>query len=53
MSEKKKVELTRLNVNIDKELKDEFIALCKELDSDATKEIRKFIKSFLKSYKKY
>ena len=26
MSEKKKVELTRLNVNIDKKLKDEFIA---------------------------
>ena len=52
MNESKKTVLTRLNINIDKNLKDEFLKLCKENDSDATKVIRQFVKSYIKKHKK-
>lgn len=36
-----------LTVRIEKELKEKFIETCKDQESDASKEIRKFIKQFI------
>ena len=43
-NENKKVNFT---IRIDKDLKDKFIKACKAIDTDSSKEIRKFIKNFL------
>lgn len=39
------------NITVESELWEEFKKLTKENDSDASKEIRKFIKEYLKSMK--
>ena len=44
MSENKTVNYT---IRINKELKDEFMKACKSVDSDSSKEIRKFMKKFI------
>jgi len=46
----KKKDTTNINIRIDRSLKDRFIAVCKENESDSNKEIRKFIKEYLKKH---
>ncbi|KZN63476.1 hypothetical protein N473_16775 [Pseudoalteromonas luteoviolacea CPMOR-1] len=41
----------QLLVRINKDQKDQFIALCNELETSSSKEIRKFIKRFLNKHK--
>ena len=41
-----------LLVKINKEDKKEFIALCKELDTSASREVRHFIKKFIQENQK-
>lgn len=41
----------QLLVRINKDQKDQFIALCNELDTSSSKEIRKFIKRFVNKHK--
>lgn len=41
-----------LLVKINKEDKKEFIALCKELDTSASREVRHFIKNFIQENQK-
>lgn len=38
-------------VKLDKELKKEFNTLCEELDTSASREIRHFMRDFVKSHK--
>jgi hypothetical protein len=38
----------QLVVRIKREVRDEFITLCEELDTTAAREMRKFINSFIK-----
>ncbi len=52
MAIEEKVVLSRLNINIDKTLKDDFLQLCKNNDSDGTKVIKQFIKSYIKKNEK-
>lgn len=37
-------------LRVDRELRDEFIEICKELDTSAAREIRRFIKQFIRRY---
>ena len=39
---------SQLILRLDKEERDEFIQLCKEMDTSAAREIRAFIRSFVK-----
>ncbi|KZN45046.1 hypothetical protein [Pseudoalteromonas luteoviolacea] len=41
----------QLIVRINKAQRDEFVALCNELDTSSSKEIRKFIKRFVNKHK--
>ncbi|MCG8673321.1 MAG: hypothetical protein MI867_28285 [Pseudomonadales bacterium] len=41
---------SQLIIRINGEERDEFVALCEELDTSAAREIRKFIRSFLKEH---
>ncbi|MEC4087952.1 hypothetical protein [Pseudoalteromonas rubra] len=41
----------QLIVRINKAQRDEFVALCNELDTSSSREIRKFIKRFVKKHK--
>ncbi len=41
----------QLLIRINSAERDEFISLCDELDTSAAREIRKFIRSFVKSHK--
>ncbi len=34
-------------IRLDKELKDRFVKICKAMDSDSSKEIRKFMKKYI------
>ena len=45
--EKKKKKNSQLIVRINQEERDQFVALCDELDTSAAREIRRFIRSFL------
>lgn len=58
MSVKKKSESTKSNkkdsqliIRINGEQRDEFVALCDELDTSAAREIRHFIKRFVAEHK--
>ena len=42
---------SQLIIRIKKEERDEFVELCDELDTSAAREIRLFIRSFLKKHK--
>ena len=37
-------------LRLDRELRDRFVDICKELDTSAAREVRKFIKRFIKRY---
>ena len=41
---------SQLILRLDKEERDEFIALCKEMDTSAAREIRGFIRHFVKKH---
>lgn len=41
----------QLAIRIKSEVRDEFVALCEELDTSAAREIRKFINGFLKKHR--
>jgi antitoxin component of RelBE/YafQ-DinJ toxin-antitoxin module len=47
MQNKNKVNFT---IRIDKELKDRFVKVCKQNDTDSSKEIRRFVKTFLEQH---
>ena len=40
----------QLVLRIERKLRDEFIAICQETDTSAAREVRKFIKRFIKRY---
>ncbi len=50
--EKKKIgnKDSQLILRLDKAERDEFVALCKELDTTAAREIRHFIRKFMKKH---
>lgn len=43
----KNTETVNYTIRIDKELKDRFVKICKAMDSDSSKEIRKFMKKYI------
>lgn len=45
---KKNKKDSQLVIRINKEMRDEFVDLCDDLDTSAAREIRKFIRTFLK-----
>lgn len=42
----------QLVLRLNKDLRDQFIDACKDLDTSAAREVRRFIKKFLKSYER-
>ncbi len=48
----KKNKDAQLVLRLNRELRDEFVAACKDLDTTAAREIRRYIKRFLKRYEK-
>jgi hypothetical protein len=42
---------SQLVLRLDKKERDEFVELCKDLDTSAAREIRAFIRSFMKRHK--
>lgn len=48
--EKKKKKDAQLVLRLDGELRDRFLAACQDLDTSAAREVRRFIKRFLKRY---
>lgn len=42
---------SQLILRLDKDERDRFVALCKELDTSAAREIRRFIRAFVKRHK--
>ena len=48
---KKKKKDSQLIIRLQKEVRDEFVELCDELDTSAAREIRGFINEFLKKNK--
>lgn len=47
---KAKKKNSQLVIRINDEERDEFVALCEELDTSAAREIRRFIRGFLKEH---
>ena len=47
---KNKKKDAQLVLRLDKKMRDRFIDACKDLDTSAAREVRKFIKKFLKRY---
>ena len=47
---KKKKKDAQLVLRLDREMRDRFKDACQELDTSAAREVRKFIKRFLKRY---
>lgn len=41
---------SQLVVRLDKELRDRFVAACNDVDTSASREIRRFMKGFLTQY---
>ncbi|MEM9717010.1 MAG: hypothetical protein AAF826_10890 [Pseudomonadota bacterium] len=48
---KKKKKDSQLIIRLEKELRNDFVELCEDMDTSAAREIRGFIKSFLKKNK--
>ena len=46
----KKKKNAQLVLRLNKELRDNFIEACQDLDTSAAREVRRFIKKFLKRY---
>ena len=51
-SKKKGAKDSQLILRLDKEERDAFVALCKDMDTSAAREIRAFIRTFLKKNRK-
>ena len=49
-SEKSKKE-AQLVIRLDKDLRDQFVDACQQLDTSASRELRRFMKKFLVRYK--
>lgn len=47
---KKKNKDAQLVLRLDKETRDRFLEACRDLDTSAAREVRRFIKRFLKRY---
>ncbi len=47
-SSRKKPKDSQLIVRMNRQERDEFVALCEELDTSAAREVRRFIRKFLK-----
>jgi len=43
----KDTQTVNYTIRLDRELKDRFVKTCKAMDSDSSKEIRKFMKKYL------
>ena len=50
--QKKSRKDAQLVLRLDKELRDRFVDACQELDTSAAREVRRFIKRFLRQYDK-
>ncbi len=50
--EKKKNKDAQLVLRLDRELRDQFVRACKDMDTTAAREVRRYIKRFLKRYEK-
>ena len=50
--DKKDKKNAQLVLRLNKDLRDEFVDACQDLDTSAAREVRKFIKRFLKRYEK-
>lgn len=50
--QKKSRKDAQLVLRLDKELRDRFVDACQELDTSAAREVRRFIKRFLRRYDK-
>ena len=48
----KKKKNAQLVLRLNKDLRDQFIDACQDLDTSAAREVRKFIKRFLRRYEK-
>ncbi len=48
--EKRKKKDAQLVLRLDGELRDRFLGACQDLDTSAAREVRRFIKRFLKRY---
>ncbi|MGQ7845960.1 hypothetical protein ACUNV4_15865 [Granulosicoccus sp. 3-233] len=42
----------QLVIRLDKELRDQFVAACKDVDTSASREIRRFMKNYLLRYER-
>lgn len=51
-NKEKKKKNAQLVLRLDKDLRDRFIDACQDLDTSAAREVRKYIKRFLKRYDK-
>lgn len=49
---KKKNKDAQLVLRLDRELRDQFVSACKDMDTTAAREVRRYIKRFLKRYEK-
>jgi hypothetical protein len=45
-----KINDSQLIIRLDKDMRNEFIATCKELDTSASRELRRFIKIYMRQY---
>jgi len=43
---------SQLVIRLDKELRDQFVAACKDVDTSASREIRRFMKNYLQRYER-
>lgn len=43
---------SQLVIRLDKELRDQFVAACKDVDTSASREIRRFMKHYLARYER-
>lgn len=50
--DKKKKKDVQLVLRLERELRDDFVKACAEVDTTAAREIRRYIKRFLKRYEK-
>ena len=44
---------SQLVIRINQKERDEFVALCEEIDTSAAREIRRFIRSFVSKHERY
>ena len=52
LKNEKKKKNAQLVLRLNKELRDQFVDACQDLDTSAAREVRKFIKRFLRRYER-